>query len=262
MSGPLTSDALRAYGFATLFHLKDLTRERAELVLNIATPLFYASIAYFIFVAGGRKENAANLMLGAGLMGMWSVILFGAGTAIKNQRMLGTLEVLLGAPKRFSSAIAPLTTAVSCFGASAIVCTCAWGVLVFDVPLAAHTIPDLLLGAAVVAVSMGAFGLVVAALFVHVRRAESLASPLLAPLWMISGVLVPVTALPHVLEPVAYLLPIAWGADALRAAAAGDPYLASLLGCLATGIGYALLGTWTVNRVARSSRVKGEANLW
>lgn len=260
MSGLLTG--LRSYGSATRFHLRDLTRVRAEVVLNFVIPIFYASIAYFIYTAGGQHQSIIDLMIGAGLMGMWSAILFGSGTAIKNQRMLGTLEFLLGAPKRFALIIAPMTSATSVFGASAIAGTCLWGALIFGADFRPSNLPGMVVAAVITALSMSAFGLLLAALFVQVRRAESLASPMLAPLWMLSGIFFPVTAMPGLLQPLGRAFPISWGADAIRAASTGGNFLAPAIWCAALGVVYAAVGSFTINSVAKSARRKGEANLW
>ncbi|MGW7198724.1 ABC transporter permease [Streptomyces chryseus] len=201
-------------------------------------------------------------MIGAGLMGMWSTIMFGAGTVIKAQRYQGTLEFLLGSPKKLSSIVIPITTAASVFGAASMLLTCLWGVVVFDARITPAHVPAMTLAAVVTTLAMGAFGLLVAALFVQARRAESMASPMIAPLWMISGILVPVTGLIEPLRPISRLLPMSWGAEAVRAAAAGLPYLPALAWCAATGLAYLVIGSWAINTVAERSRRKGEVNLW
>ncbi|MEV6987452.1 ABC transporter permease [Sphaerisporangium sp. NPDC051017] len=247
---------------ATWFHMHDLTRDRSDFALNLINPLFYACIAYLLHAAGDGKRNLADLIIGAGLMGMWSSIMFGAGTVIKMQRLQGTLEFLLGSPKRFSSVVAPITTAVSLLGAASMLVTYLWGVAFMDVRIVLERIPGMLFVVTVLTVAMGAFGLLVAALFVQARRAESMASPMIAPLWMVSGIMVPVTDLVEQLRPVSRFLPTSWGAEALRAANAGSSFLPALGWCAITGSVYLLAGSWLVNLVAKRSRHNGELNLW
>ncbi|MEU4800465.1 ABC transporter permease [Streptomyces sp. NPDC023327] len=253
--------AAQSFVRATALHFVGLTRERSEVVLTLVIPVGYASIAYFIHRSGDRSVDLRGLMAGAGLMGMWSTVLFGAGTAIRNQRMAGTLELLLMAPQRFATTLAPMVTANACFGALAVVATFAWGAIAFGATVAPTSIPVLALVVLVTAAAMGAFSLLVAALFVQVRRAESLAAPLLAPLWIISGVLVP-AALPQAIQPVAALFPMTWGAQALRGAATGAPWSTALLWCTLVGAVHALIGSYLVNLVARTSRSRGELHLW
>jgi ABC-2 type transport system permease protein len=262
LTGTRLAAETRSFGAATRFHLRDLCRTRTEVLLNLVIPIFYASIAYFLFLAGGRRADLTGLMIGTGLMGMWSTMLYGAATAIKNQRILGTLEVLLGAPKSFPLVIAPITTAASVFGAFAVVATCAWGVVVFRAPLRPAELPTIALASLVTAVAMGAFGLLVAAVFVLARRAESMVSPLIAPLWMVSGIVVPVAVLPGAYRPVARMIPLSWGADALRAAAHGQPFGVPLLWCVAVAAVFLVLGCVAVSSVRRSARRTGEVNLW
>ncbi|MFQ6144606.1 ABC transporter permease [Streptomyces seoulensis] len=247
---------------ATWFHIRDLSRETSDVALNLITPVFYACIAYFLHRAGGGEQNLADLMIGAGLMGMWSSIMFGAGTVIKVQRYQGTLEFLLGSPKRLSAIVIPITTAASVFGAASMLLTCLWGVIVFGVRFDPAHVAGMAAAAVVTTLAMGAFGLLVAALFVQARRAESMASPMIAPLWMISGILVPVSGLIEPLRPLSRVLPMSWGAEAVRAAAAGLPFLPALAWCAASGLVYLFVGSWAIEVVARRARHKGEVNLW
>jgi ABC-2 type transport system permease protein len=253
---------LSSFARSTRFHFVGLLRVRADMVLNFVMPIFYSSIAYYIYMAGDRTQDLRSLMLGAGLMGMWSTVLFGASTMIKDQRVQGTLELLLGAPKPLFLSVAPMATATSFFGAMAVLLTYAWGVVVFHAPWRVEDLPGTLLAVAVTSVSMSSSGLLLAALFVQVRRAESVASPLLAILWIISGIFVPAQTLPTALGVVAHLFPIAWGAEALRAASTGLPFVTSLLWCLLVSAVYAAIGTALINIVADAARKKGEVNLW
>src|SRR5690348_16616562 len=109
MSDPRGLEDVRSFGYAVRFHLIDQVRVTADAVLNFLTPIFYACTAYFLYIAGDRSVSLADLTIGTGLMGMWSTIIYGSGTVIRNQRTQGTLEWLLGAPKSLASSVAPVT---------------------------------------------------------------------------------------------------------------------------------------------------------
>lgn len=256
------SQGFISFCVATWFHVRDLARERSDVALNLITPVFYAYSAYFLYMAGDGKRSLIDLMIGAGLMGMWSTVMFGAGTVIKTQRVQGTLEFLLGSPRSLSSSIAPITTAASLSGMVSMLVTLLWSVAFLGVHLELGNIPEMFLAAAATTGAMGTFALLVAALFVQARRAESLVSPMIAPLWMVSGILIPTSSLVAPLRPISLILPMSWGAEALRGAAAGSSYLPAIGWCIVTSFAYLILGSYAVNFVAKRSRSSGEANLW
>ncbi|WP_240799343.1 ABC transporter permease [Streptomyces sp. A0958] len=140
-------------------------------------------------------------------MGIWSSALFGSGGAVQNQRWLGTLETLVASPTSLSLVLLPITLATAVIGTYAMGATVIWGAVLFDVPLdCAH--PVLCLVAVPVCVlSLGMTGLLLAATFVLLRNANALANPLDAPVWLLSGMLVPVTVLPDWTRPISWALP-------------------------------------------------------
>ena len=64
-------------------------------------PVIFATIAFYMFQAGGRSGTLLYAALGAGMMGIWSTTLFGSGGALQWKRWQGTLELLVGAPPPF-----------------------------------------------------------------------------------------------------------------------------------------------------------------
>ena len=64
-------------------------------------PLLVATVAFYMFKAGGKPGTLFYASLGAAVYGIWSSTLFGSGGAIQWQRWQGTLELLVSAPAPF-----------------------------------------------------------------------------------------------------------------------------------------------------------------
>ena len=81
------------------------------ILTTFLTPLIFATLAFFLFKAGGATEGQTLLYvaLGSGMMGVWSTTLFGCGGAIAWQRWEGTLELLVNAPSRYDHILAGQT---------------------------------------------------------------------------------------------------------------------------------------------------------
>jgi ABC-2 type transport system permease protein len=96
--------------------------------------------------------------------------------------------------------------------------------------------------------SLGMLGMVVASVFVRFRYANALTNLFGYPVWLLSGLLVPVALLPGWIRPLSWLLPPTWGVRAIRDSMLGGRPLPALGSCLALGVGYLLLAMVTVGR--------------
>jgi hypothetical protein len=59
-----------AIGFR--LHLKMMTRSSFDGLLNVLWPLFFATVAFFMFQAGAGGETLVFASFGAAVMGIWS----------------------------------------------------------------------------------------------------------------------------------------------------------------------------------------------
>jgi ABC-2 type transport system permease protein len=98
------------------------------------------------------------------------------------------------------------------------------------------------------------FGLLLASTFVLMRNANALVNTLEYPIWLVSGMLVPVSVLPGWTGPIAAALPTTWGARAVHEAVTGGPVWPSLGICLALSVACLALGTLALSYVERRAR--------
>ncbi|MCP3820266.1 ABC transporter permease [Streptomyces sp. A3M-1-3] len=250
---------LTAVGVRT--HVTYMSRSPIEITFAVLVPLVYATLAVHLFRAAEDPDRLLTASVGAGLMGIWSSVLFGSGGAVQNQRWLGTLETLVVAPTRLALVLLPITLATAVVGTYAMVATVLWGALLFGVPMDfAHPLLFLLAVPACV-LALGMTGLLPAATFVLLRNANALANPMDAPVWLLSGMLVPVTVLPDWTRPISWALPTTWGSRAVHAATSGGDVLTPLLLSLALGALYALLAVLVLGRVERRARAAATLSL-
>ncbi|MFJ8310847.1 MULTISPECIES: ABC transporter permease [unclassified Streptomyces] len=246
--------ALRLVRVGVRTHVTYMSRSPLEITFAVLVPLVYATLAVYLFRAAGDPDRLLTASVGAGLMGIWSSVLFGSGGAVQNQRWLGTLEMLVVSPTRLPLVLLPITLATAVVGTYSMAATVLWGRLLFGVPLDfAH--PVLFLVAVPVCVlALGMMGLLLAATFVLLRNANALANPLDAPVWLLSGMLVPVTVLPGWTRPISWALPTTWGSRAVHAATSGGDVLTPMGLALALGAAYALLAVAVLGRVEHRAR--------
>lgn len=250
------------------FHLKSLSQSTFFILTSSIQPVIFASIAFFM-LRGGRQPappeatEAGTLLyaaIGAGLMGIWSATLFGSGGAIQWQRFQGTLELLVAAPVPFVLVLVPLTLATATIGVYSLTATLLWGWLLFDIPLrVAHPL-EFAVAVPATVLGLGLLGLVLASTFV-LCHANALANLLEYPVWLVTGLLVPLTLLPSWTRPIAWALAPTWGVRALRAAALGGDPVPAILACVALAGAYAVVGSLFLSLFERLARDRATLSL-
>jgi ABC-2 type transport system permease protein len=238
----------------TLTHVKQISRSPLEVAIAMVVPVVQATLAVYLFRSGGEQHRLIEAAVGAGLMGVWSSVLFGSGGAIQNQRWQGTLEMIMLAPRRPVLVILPITIATGVTGAYSLLATLAWGRLLYGIRLDFAHPAAFAVAAVVCVVALGMFGLLLASTFVLLRNANALTNALEYPIWLVSGMLVPITVLPAWTAPIAAVLPTTWGARALREATTGGPVWPSVGICLAISFVCLVLGGFAMTYVERRAR--------
>jgi ABC-2 type transport system permease protein len=243
------------------FHLKSLTLSGFFVLTSAVQPVIFATIAFYMFRAGHREGTLLYAALGAGLMGIWSSTLFGSGGAIQWQRWQGTLEINVAAPAPFALVLIPLTVATATIGLYSLTATLLWGRLLFGIPL--HLAHPLLFVLAVPAtvLSLGLLGLVLASTFVLYRQSSAFSNLLEYPVWLVTGLLVPVSLLPGWVEPISWVLAPTWGVRAIREAALGGHPLPAIGMCALLGVVYLVLGSIFVANFERLARERATLSL-
>jgi ABC-2 type transport system permease protein len=244
------------------FHVKSLTLSGFFLLTSAIQPVIFASIAFFMFKAGAREGTLLYVSLGAGLMGIWSATLFASGGAIQWQRWQGTLEVAIASPAPFLLVLLPMTLASATIGLYSLTGTLLWGRLLFGVPFDIDRPVVFLAAVPATVIGLGLLGLVMASTFILWRNANALSNLLEYPIWLVTGLLVPISLLPGWVAPLAWVLAPTWGVRAIRDSAlgTGDP-IAAVGMCLALGAAYLVVGSFTVRYFENLARDRATLSL-
>jgi ABC-2 type transport system permease protein len=247
--------AFRLLAVGWWLQMKMLARSSFNSVLGILYPLFFATVAFFMYRAG--SPNALlYASLGASVMGVWGAVSTAAGSAMQRERWQGTLELLVSAPAPFPLVMLPVTIAMSTIGLYSMAATLLWGRFVFGIGV--HIAHPLTFCAAIVVtvLSIGITGFLMAVSFVRYRTAWALGNLFEYPVWLISGFLVPISLFPGWVRPIAWLLAPTWGMNAIRESALGGSPLPDLGLCAAIGVGCLVLGVAVSGTMLRSARVR------
>jgi ABC-2 type transport system permease protein len=253
--------SLRLFYVGWLFHLKGLTNSLFFLLVSVLQPVIFASIAFFMVDTGSAAGTLLYVALGAGLMGIWSATLFGSGGAIQWQRWQGTLELMVGAPPPFVAVLFPLTVATATIGIYSVFATLLWGRIFFGAPLDFEEPFQLAVALPVTILSLGMLGLVLASTFVLYRHANAFSNLLEYPVWLATGLLVPLSLLPGWVTPISWILSPTWGMRAIRDAAFGGNAWPEIGMCVGLGVVYFALGAVALRNFERLARSRATLSL-
>jgi ABC-2 type transport system permease protein len=249
--------ALRLLAVGWYFQFKIISRSPFEGIGQVIYPLFFATVAFFIFRASESPRTLLYASLGAAVMGMWSATSTTAGNAMQRERWHGTLESLVATPPHFGLVLLPITLAMATIGIYCLVATLLLGRLLFGIELTVERPVVFALAIVGAVISFGSLGFLFAVSFVRFRAAWALGNLFEYPVWLIGGFLVPLVLLPEWVRPISWALAPTWGMNAIREAALGGSPVPDLLLCLGLGAAYIGLGLAMLERVLGSARKRG-----
>jgi ABC-2 type transport system permease protein len=181
----------------------------------IFQPMIIAILALFMLKEKGG-DYAMFVVVGSGLTGLWSSLLFVSGNSINVERWIGTLETLIGMPTPFDVIVFGKNLANVFQSLLSMVCSYALAAWLFGYSL---TLTQPLLFFITLFISMFAFicfGLTIAPVFVMYRNVQQWQNAMEFPVYILCGFLFPIALLPNWSTPVSYLLPPYWAAIALH----------------------------------------------
>jgi ABC-2 type transport system permease protein len=252
---------LRLLGFCWLLHFKMLSQSAFDGFLAILWPIFFATVAFFMFRSGSSETSLSSVALGAAVMGVWTATSVSATSALQRERRLGTLELLVASPKNLALVLLPITLATSTVGLYCIVATLIWARVLFGihVPIM-HPLP-FTLGIVGIVVTIGSLGFLMTVAFVRSRRAWAFGALSEYPVWLLCGFLVPLSLLPHWTRPISWILGPTWGMRAINDGAFGGNALPDILMCFALAAVYIGIGMLVLGTVLDSARRRATLSL-
>ena len=105
-------------------------------------------------------------------------------------------------------------------------------------------------------VSVGALGVLLAATMFVFRYANLIANSFEYPVWLVTGLLFPLSVLPGWTRPISYALAPTWGMLSLRRAAVGGDVLPALGMCLLLTVLYAAIAAVSLRWFERLARTR------
>ncbi|WP_053368161.1 ABC transporter permease [Bacillus sp. FJAT-27245] len=229
------------------------------------SPLFYATLSYFIYGKVPNETLVQYVLLGSGFMALWSSIVYSSASDINRERFYGTLENIFVAPTPFSIILLGKIVGNTIWGIIAMGLSVLYLVVIFRVQVViAHPLL-FLLALLLVVFTLIIFSFFMALFFTLSRQAEALMNFLEYPIYFICGFLFPISILPNWIQPLSYLLPPTWAIALLRETLTATDTSAILktMGILVLlSLVYGLIAWSCYKAVERKARIDGKLGVY
>ncbi len=213
-------------------------------------PIIIALLGLWM-LQGKGAEGAVFVVVGSGLTGLWSSVLFVSGNSIGYERWIGTLEGLVGAPTPFEVITFGKNLANVVESLASMILGYTVASLAFGYSLSVAQ-PILFAGSLFFTVlGFVSFGLVLAPLFLLNPGLHALQNGLEFPIYILSGFLFPIALLPGWTTPVSYILPPYWAAVALHNTSTGGATLTDTLFAWGMLLLFSLIDLWIASRLLK-----------
>jgi ABC-2 type transport system permease protein len=242
-------------------HMKQASRNPFDLSGVVVWPILYASIAYYLLDAKHDPKLLLSASLGAAVMLMWSLVVIASSGTLEQQRWQGTLELVVAAPTPLTAVIGPICVGGALVGTYGIGATLLWGALLFDVPVSIQHPLAFAVAIPAAALAVGMLGLIMAATFVLYRAAFHLGIATQYPVWIVTGLLVPLSLLPAFVRPISWLLAPTWGFRGMQEAAIGGTPWPDIGMCFVLSVVYLAIGGTCLVAFEYVARARGSLRL-
>lgn len=251
-----------AFWSSVILQMKlSMARPMFQFVIWIS-PLFYATITYFIYGGQSPEQIRQYVVLGSGFMALWTSIVYSSASDIHRERMYGTLENIFVAPAAFSLILAGKIAGNTLWGFFSMVLSFSYLTLLFQISIPIDQPLLFILALFTVAVAIFVFAFVMALLFTLSRQAEALMNFIEYPIFLLCGFLFPIAILPIWLQPFSMLLPPTWAIELLRAVLVGQGMGNAFLALGVITVIYSIIAYICYQAVQQKARKDGKLGVY
>ena len=186
----------------------------------LVQPILIAILGIYV-LRDEAASNAIYIVVGSGMTGLWSGLLFTSAFNIRGERWFGTLEMLVGSPTPLYVIVVGKTLSSVLLSLSSMIFGYFVAALLFRFPLIVVQPLQFVISLALTVVAYVALGMVIAPFMSINLSMERWTNALEFPVYIVGGFLFPILLLPRWTNPISYALAPYWAARALHGTSSG-----------------------------------------
>lgn len=185
--------------------------------LLVFQPAVFSMVGYLLArMAGKSVPDLVHVIIGGGIMGLWSSLIFTSFYDISTDRCEGTLELIVGSPTSLTEVLAVKTFTNVLTGSISMVLSFAAALLFFHFDIPSSNIPFILISLLILLFSFWCTGIFLAHFRVWSRVTGFLINYLELPVSILAAFMFPIDYLPRSILWLSNSLPIRWGVTGLN----------------------------------------------
>lgn len=187
-----------------------------------ANPVVNTILLYQMFVNSQHENFMAYVILGSGLMGIWSCICFSSAGDINRERWSGTLSIIYTTPADFrfiiiGKILGNTVLSLATFGISFLTAK-----ILFKAHFLLVSSWQFIIGFVGMIVCFALISIFLAYLLTLSRKTTLYMNLIEIPIILICGFVFPIDILPNWVQKISYALPPTWGVKLLRMSIIGE----------------------------------------
>ena len=222
-------------------------------------PILIALLGLWMLKDKG-PEAAMFVVVGSGLTGLWSSLLFISGNSINSERWSGTLESLVAIPTPFEVIVFGKNLSNVIQSLLAMVLGYLVAAFAFGYSLSIQQPLLFTVSVFLAVIAFISFGLIIAPVFVMNPGVRAWQNAMEFPIYVMCGFLFPIALLPGWTTPISYLLPPYWAAVALHGTSTGGASLNQTLLAWGMLLLFSLIDLLVASRLFRVMLYKARAD--
>jgi ABC-2 type transport system permease protein len=202
-------------------------------------------------------EQGTDLVVGVALTALWASTIWSAGAILRADVHRGSLALAVTGVRSPAVVFLGRCTGAILRVSAAIAASTAVTAVVLGLPMRAGRPLVMLLGLVLVLMSATALGMLLSCLFLVTRHASAWSAALMYPVFIISGMIVPLRLIPAGLRYASLVISLRWAAEFLTAAADGRVSWSSLAALVGLTALYYVVALAAFHRLLQRARLTG-----
>jgi ABC-2 type transport system permease protein len=216
-------DGLRLIGRQINVHFRMRTFNWYTFALFFIQPAVFSSVSMILSrVAGNQSPDLVYSVIGSGILGMWSGLVFSSTYDIRTDRREVTLELIVGSPTSLRKVEAIRTLSNVLAGLISLAAAFSAAVLIFKYPLDQVNVISALVSLLLLLAGLWSIGVFLANFLVWSRLSGALVDFLELPVAVFCGFMYPIQILPHWMQNISMVFPIRWALQTLQSSFKGE----------------------------------------
>ncbi len=231
--------------------------------LLVFQPATFSAVGYLLArMAGKSQPDLIYVIIGGGIMGLWSGLIFTSFYDISNDRREGTLELIIGSPTSYTTVLAVKTLTNVLMGSISMLLAFLAAKLFFNFSIPLHNIPYILVSLLILMFGFWSIGIFLAHFRAWSRVTGMFINYLELPVSILAAFMFPIEYLPRSILWLSDSIPIRWGVTGLHSSFQAQSQFAAIwpswITALAISFAYLLITFFMSRKVHDMIRVSGE----